>query len=346
MIAVGLVTRARTGRLVDRFRDRLVLPITADDTVLGFVARRHPDAGDEHGPKYLNTPTTPLFHKGDVLYGVDHQLLEGGAVPVLVEGPLDALAITSAGAGMYVGVAPLGTSLTQTQARLLATLHPSPIVATDADAPGRAAAERAYWLLTQHAVSPRSVRLPEGSDPASVLRDSGPTVLTATIAASHPLAEDLIAEQRAHLPEIERIRSVAAVIAADNPRLWQMRIESLREHNGPTLGALWAGVAASAARWNHDPVGAASQQLAHAVRAGMRPEPTPNTAGPTGRSAVGKLGRPQPPMEPPGLPANRALLEVSSTGQLRSEEPTRPNEDEQKLLHRRDRRLGRSRWPR
>jgi DNA primase len=51
-------------------------------------------------------------------------------------------------------VAPLGTSLTQTQARLLATLHPSPIVATDADTAGRAAAERAYWLLTQHAVSP------------------------------------------------------------------------------------------------------------------------------------------------------------------------------------------------
>jgi DNA primase catalytic core len=346
MLAVGLVTRARTGRLIDRFRDRLILPITADDTVLGFVARRHPDAGDEHGPKYLNTPTTPLFHKGDVLYGVDHQLLEGGAVPVLVEGPLDALAVTAAGEGRFLGVAPLGTSLTQTQARLLATLHPSPIVAADADTAGRAAAERAYWLLTQHSVSPRSAQLPEGSDPASHLRDNGPTALTATIAASRYLAEDLIAEQRAHLPEFERMQSLATVIAADNPHLWHTRVESLVEHSGPTLGALWAGLAVAAARWNQDPAGTASHELVHAVHSGARPKHPPNKEESTVRSAVGKPRRPQPPMEMPGLPANRVLLEVSSTGQLRSEQPTRPNEDEQKLLHRRDRQLGRSRRPR
>ena len=96
------------------------------------------------------------------------------------------------GAGSYVGVAPLGTSLTQTQARLLATLHPSPIVATDADPAGRAAAERAYWLLTQHAVSPRSAALPEGTDPADLLHGCGPDALALALSGGHALAQQLI----------------------------------------------------------------------------------------------------------------------------------------------------------
>ncbi len=71
MLAAGVATRASTGRLIDRFRDRVVFPIRTDEgLVLGFVGRRHPDHTDDHksGPKYLNTGETPLFHKGDQLY--------------------------------------------------------------------------------------------------------------------------------------------------------------------------------------------------------------------------------------------------------------------------------------
>lgn len=71
MITSGLATTARNGRLIDRFRDRLIFPIIHDGEILGFVGRRHPDLtdADQRGPKYLNTPDTPLFHKGDQLFG-------------------------------------------------------------------------------------------------------------------------------------------------------------------------------------------------------------------------------------------------------------------------------------
>ena len=168
LLQVGLASRARTGRLIDRFRDRAVLPITHEDQILGFVGRRHPDLtdNDEHaGPKYLNTPDTALFHKGAQLYGAIPALLEQGATPVLVEGPFDALAVTLAGNAQYVGVAPLGTALTDEQARQLATLSTSPIVATDADPAGRAAAERDFWLLAQHGTDPRTTELPRRRRP-------------------------------------------------------------------------------------------------------------------------------------------------------------------------------------
>ncbi len=84
---------------------------------LGFVARRHPryDERDrtEGGPKYLNTPDTAVFHKGAQLYTVHPELLREGARPVLVEGPLDAIATALAHPGRLVGLAPLGTSLTE-----------------------------------------------------------------------------------------------------------------------------------------------------------------------------------------------------------------------------------------
>ncbi|QOK22347.1 hypothetical protein IGS73_14845 [Janibacter indicus] len=67
MDTAGVATRDRTGSLIDRFRDRAVFPIEHNGEILGFVGRRHPDAteDDRKGPKYLNTPDTPLFHKGD-----------------------------------------------------------------------------------------------------------------------------------------------------------------------------------------------------------------------------------------------------------------------------------------
>ncbi|MBA2694640.1 MAG: AAA family ATPase, partial [Actinobacteria bacterium] len=136
----GLATTTKDGRLIDRFRDRVVFPITDQGgQVLGFVARRNPVTGDDTphaGPKYLNTPATALFTKGNQLYGADADLLKAGATPVLVEGPMDAHATTLATRGLYVGVAPLGTALTGDQAAELARLGDPVIVATDNDLPG------------------------------------------------------------------------------------------------------------------------------------------------------------------------------------------------------------------
>ena len=147
--------------MIDRFRDRAILPISHDGAVVGFVGRRHPDAVDDHGPKYLNSPTRPLFAKRDVLYG--HHLLTPDAVPVIVEGPMDAIAVTLAGRGSFIGVAPLGTALTPEQTLLLRN-GPTPLIATDSDHAGHIAAENAFWLLAQHRHDPHRLLLPAGID--------------------------------------------------------------------------------------------------------------------------------------------------------------------------------------
>ncbi|MET0522548.1 MAG: toprim domain-containing protein [Jiangellaceae bacterium] len=152
MTTAGVATVASTGRLIDRFRDRVVFPIIHNQEILGFVGRRHPNLtdGDRGGPKYLNTAETPLFHKGAQLFGAVEEHLTAGAVPVIVEGPMDAIAVTIAGGGRYIGVAPLGTSLTDEQASQLAAIGQNPIVATDADIASRLAAERHFWILTPY----------------------------------------------------------------------------------------------------------------------------------------------------------------------------------------------------
>ncbi|WP_198950086.1 MobF family relaxase [Kineosporia sp. A_224] len=211
IVAAGLGTVASTGQVIDRFRDRLVLPIRDEQGIAGFVARRNPihdsthdgalgsthDGGggngggvDRHGPKYLNTADTPVYRKGDHLYGLADAAaaLAAGAVPVLVEGPIDAIAVTLAGGGRHFGVAALGTALTDTQANLLTShltshvtshLAPHPrshlpgqasgvIVATDPDPAGRKAAARAYWLLAARRATPAHLQLPDGLDPAAL----------------------------------------------------------------------------------------------------------------------------------------------------------------------------------
>ncbi len=100
MLAAGVATRTTGGNVIDHFRDRIVFPLTnPDGTVLGFIGRRHPDADYTQGPKYLNTRTTLLFHKSAHLFGGPF----ADATPVLVEVPMDAIAVTLAGRGQLVG---------------------------------------------------------------------------------------------------------------------------------------------------------------------------------------------------------------------------------------------------
>ena len=108
--------------------------------------------------------------------------------------------------GRYVGVAPLGTALTDDQARQLATLSAQPIVATDADLAGRVAAERAYWLLAQHGADPLAVDLPEGADPASVLHAHGPDALIELLDNARALGQVMIDERLTNLPAPRRHR--------------------------------------------------------------------------------------------------------------------------------------------
>lgn len=186
--------------------------------MVGFVGRRHPDADDDQGPKYLNSPTTALFAKRDLLYGHHLHHAAPDAVPVIVEGPLDAIAITLAGQNRYVGVAPLGTSLTPEQTLLLRG-QPTPLIATDNDPAGNTAAEHAYWLLAQHRHDPRRVHLPTGSDPATHLHDHGEHALRDLLDTATPQADHMIQERLTN-PTPDTAQEIAEIIAARPARQW------------------------------------------------------------------------------------------------------------------------------
>jgi DNA primase len=127
---------------VDRFRDRLMLPVRdPEGRVIAFVGRAAPDAGGEV-PRYLYSPETPLFTKGNVLFGLAESRLrwQSGSTPVLVEGPLGAIAVSLATDGRYAGVAPCGTALSRSQAKSLANaaaIGGRLVVAVDADPAGQ-----------------------------------------------------------------------------------------------------------------------------------------------------------------------------------------------------------------
>jgi DNA primase catalytic core len=263
MLITGVAVTARTGRLIDRFRDRVIFPIIHDGRVLGFVGRRRPDLTDtgRAGPKYLNTGDTPLFHKGAQLYGAIENRLSVGAVPVIVEGPMDAIAVTLASNGRYIGVAPLGTSLTEEQAHQLGCVGTQPIVATDADLAGRIAAEHDFWLLSCYRLDPLYARLPDGTDPADLLALAGPAALTEALAAAQPLAERLLGERLANLPPAQAALEAARVVAARPSRHWDPDSSTVSALLRVPIVQVRHSLLTLVKEWNTDPRQAAQQPL-------------------------------------------------------------------------------------
>ncbi len=262
LLTAGLATTTRDGRLIDRFRNRLVFPITSPDGVLGFVGRRHPHLGDhDHaGPKYLNTPETPLFHKGDQLFARAGGL-DDGAVPVVVEGPLDAIAVTLASAGRYTGVAPLGTSLTDTQAAQLRETGRTPIIATDADPAGQTAAQRDYWNLTPHKIDPRHAALPEGSDPADLVATSQTEALIQALDDAGPLADTLRHQLLHDQPDAEAVLDALRVIAAQPPHQWETGLQHVADQLHLPADALAPTLQDLIRAWNDNPAVVAERAL-------------------------------------------------------------------------------------
>jgi DNA primase len=180
--AAGLAKPSSRGTLIDIFRDRVMLPVHGTDgTLAGFIGRAHPRAGPDV-PKYLNSPETAGYKKGSLLFGLDHArpALADGATPVIVEGPFDAIAVTTADPGRHAGLAPCGTALTSQQADLIgqaADLDRTGIlVIFDSDPAGRRATLRAHSILLP--LTPKlQTALLDGKDPAEILQHHGPDTL-------------------------------------------------------------------------------------------------------------------------------------------------------------------------
>ncbi|MCW3159458.1 MobF family relaxase [Micropruina sonneratiae] len=253
MLAAGVASTASTGRLIDRFRDRLVFPINHDGHILGFVARRNPTHDDDrHGPKYLNTADTVLFHKGDQLY---IPMAHRDAIPVLVEGPLDAIAVTLATDRKYVGAAALGTSLTEAQATQLLAMSPAPILATDSDTAGKAAAIRDYWMLAAGAGQPRIVDLPESTDPAALLARDQAETLRSLIDQATPLARELLVNYLEDAPD--QLLNAIRILASAPPALWHEGIQQVAETGSIPEALVRTTLAPLVRTWNQDPLRAA-----------------------------------------------------------------------------------------
>ncbi len=253
LLLTGLAAQASTGRLIDRFRDRLMLPITHHGDILGFVGRRHDPGADPRTPKYLNTPATALYTKGNQLYQPDPGEAGLDRIPTLVEGPIDALAINLAAPDTHLGLATLGTALTAEHAQHLATFAKTPLVATDADTAGQLAAERAYWQLTPHGLTPHIVRWPHGADPADILHRYGPAHLAQALRTPIDLTDYLLAQRRDILIGNAITTASIPVLAAADPTHWH-RVPVDRQDDFLKL----------VLAWERDPRAVADRQLARA----------------------------------------------------------------------------------
>ena len=160
------------GDVYDRFRGRIMFPICNDvGEVIAFSGRTL--GSDAETAKYLNSPETPLFRKGNVLFGLHktkRALIEAGSA-IVCEGQLDLITLFEA--GITNVVAPQGTAFTEQQARILKRFVESVVLCFDADAAGQKAAERSLESLLQNDLLVRIAEMPAGEDPDSIVRSRG-----------------------------------------------------------------------------------------------------------------------------------------------------------------------------
>ncbi len=228
-----LVAPEDGGETYDRFRDRIVFPIT---DVRGRVVAFGGRALGEARAKYLNSPETPLFRKGGLLYNLAHArpaIRDQGSV-VVAEGYMDVIALHQA--GFVNAVAPLGTALTEDQLGLLWRLAPEPVVCFDGDAAGWNAAERAAdraLPLLRSGHSLRFALLPDGEDPDSLVASKGADAFRQLLSDAMPLSDLLwrIALRDRSLDTPERRAGFAADIRALVGRIRNRQVRAFYERH-------------------------------------------------------------------------------------------------------------------
>jgi DNA primase len=188
------------GSTYDYFRGRVIFPIgDRAGRIIAFGGR----ILGEGQPKYLNSPETPIFQKGRVLYGWAPARAAAARNPsaIVTEGYMDVIALHRA--GFTTAVAPLGTALTEAHLEELWKLAPEPVLCFDGDAAGRRAAARALdraLPLLKPGQSLRIALLPEGEDPDTLVLRQGSPAMQALLDQARPLAEEMWALETAGRP--------------------------------------------------------------------------------------------------------------------------------------------------
>ncbi|MCU0928500.1 MAG: DNA primase [Burkholderiaceae bacterium] len=276
----------------DRFRDRIMFPIrSVKGEVIGFGAR----VLDRGEPKYLNSPETPLFHKGRELYGLFEArtgLRERG-VALVVEGYMDVVALAQL--GLPNAVATLGTACTPDHVAKLLRFTDRVVFSFDGDAAGRRAAVRALEAALPHASDTRSFRflfLPPEHDPDSYVREHGREAFERLMADAMPLSRLLVEVAQAD-GDLATAEGRARMLAQARP-LWAQLPD----------GALRRQVLGELARAGALPV----DELASMWQAAGTPPPAPAAAGERTRApARSAPRRPLATRQPPRKPEDRAL---------------------------------------
>jgi DNA primase len=252
LIEGGLLRRPEGGgESFDYFRHRVMFPIgDRAGRVIAFGGRVLGDAQ----PKYLNSPETPLFQKGRVLYGWAEARTAAARAPsaIVTEGYMDVIALHRA--GFATAVAPLGTALTEMQIEELWRLAPEPVLCFDGDAAGQRAAARALERalpLLKPGLSLRFATLPAGEDPDTLILRRGADAMREVLDRAEPLAQVLWTHETAHpldTPERraalekrleERVRLIAERSVQEHYRAFfrERLFELLRGRRPPRSGA-------------------------------------------------------------------------------------------------------------
>lgn len=198
LLEAGLIAKPESGAAYDRFRARLMFPIrNTQGRVIAFGGRLIGNStvnAAKHLPKYLNSPETPLFKKGEVLFNLDQAgpaARDKGEI-VIVEGYMDA--VMMAQAGFHHTVATLGTAVTPEHVQKLWHYAPEPVLCLDGDAAGKRAMMRAGEMalpLLKPGYSLRFALLPKGEDPDSLIRSHQEAALAFALQEARGLSETL-----------------------------------------------------------------------------------------------------------------------------------------------------------
>ncbi len=191
LLQSGLLVKRESGEVVDRFRNRLMIPICRDaGPVIAFGGRQmDPDQG---GPKYLNSPETPIYSKSRTLYGLNltKAAIRTVGFAVLVEGYFDFAQVFQSEAAPVV--ASCGTALTTQQAQLLRRFTSKVVLSYDPDAAGEGAAARSCELLVAEGFDVNVVVLDKGEDPDTFIRRQGGERYRERLRRSQPYLEYLL----------------------------------------------------------------------------------------------------------------------------------------------------------
>jgi len=219
----GLIIAKKSNRFYDRFRGRVMFPIfNLRGQVVGFGGRVLDDAL----PKYLNTPETPVFQKGALLYGLHlaYESIRQSGRAVIVEGYTDVLALKRH--GFHGAVATLGTALTREHIRRLKGYAKEAVVVFDADAAGKMAAMKSLAFFLDEGLPARVTVLPQGEDPDTYVNKHGLKAFTHLLDRSVPMFDfylDLKLSERS-----DQIESQIDLLQDIVPVLWELKNSAQR----------------------------------------------------------------------------------------------------------------------